>query len=157
LHGTAPNLGHFWAWLCLYRQRLFQLGSEPSIWIGGCSFIHRRAFFIGASLWVSGIYATPKPEAKSTDNTAIQRLIEDTNAKAVAAFKESNKQLADQLNAQQQQFATEMRDSENRMLSDLQSHILAIRTALTERPAPPPRSVNDGFNEKPKPQGRKNR
>jgi hypothetical protein len=114
-------------------------------------------FFIGASLWVSGIYATPKPEAKSTDNTAIQRLIEDTNAKAVAAFKESNKQLADQLNAQQQQFATEMRDSENRMLSDLQSHILAIRTALTERPAPPPRSVNDGFNEKPKPQGRKNR
>src|SRR5438067_10991614 len=51
---------------------------------------------LGASLWVSLLYAAPRSERSSADNTAFQR-IEDSNAKTLTAIRDSNKLLADQL------------------------------------------------------------
>ena len=89
---------------------------------------------LGTSIWAS------IEVGKRTDSAAVQRVIEDGNAKTIAAVKESNKQLADQL----QQFSKRLQDNQDRALADIQKHVLAIRTAMTEReraaptPQPPP-------------------
>ena len=87
---------------------------------------------LGTAVWAS------VEVGKSADSTAVQRVIEDGNAKTIAAVKESNKQLADQL----QQFSKRLQDNQDRALADIQKHVLAIRTAMTERertaPTPQP-------------------
>jgi hypothetical protein len=81
---------------------------------------------LGMAVWAS------VEVGKRVDSTAVQRV----NAETIAALIENNKQLTDQLTGQLQKFAKEMHDNEDRALSNIQSHILAIRTALNERPAP---------------------
>jgi hypothetical protein len=81
---------------------------------------------LGGAVWAS------VEAGKRSDSTSIQRIIDDGNTKTIAAVKESNKQLADQL----QQFSKRLQDNQDRTLSEMQKHILAIRTALTERSAP---------------------
>jgi hypothetical protein len=111
---------------------------------------------LGASLWVSVVYAAPRPDTKPADNTAVHRFVEDSNAKTVAALtalKESNKQLSDQI----QQFAKQVQENQDRALSDVESHILAIRTALSDRPLPQPRRDTGSSNSKPKQQPPKTR
>ena len=83
---------------------------------------------LGTSVWA------PVEVGKPADSTAVQRVIEDGNAKTIAAVKESNKQLADQL----QQFSKRLQDNQDRTLSEIQKHVLAIRTALAERERPAP-------------------
>ena len=78
---------------------------------------------LGAAVWASVEVGKP------ADNTAVQRIVEDGNAKTIAAVRESNKQLADQL----QQFGKRLQDNQDRALSEIQKHVLAIRTALAER------------------------
>lgn len=102
---------------------------------------------IGASLWVSAGYETGPAEAKPIDATAVRQLIEDSDAKTLAALKDSNKQLADQL----QQSLKQLQDNQDRVFSDIQSQMLAIRTALTDRPpVPQPRSDAEISNTAPK-------
>lgn len=102
---------------------------------------------LGASLGVFVLYAARLPDPpKPSDTTAIQRQIDDSDAKIVAAIRDSNKQLADQL----QQFAKKNTDNEQRVLSEIQSHILAIRTALTERSVPQPRTDAESSSTRPK-------
>jgi hypothetical protein len=81
---------------------------------------------LGTAVWAS------VEVSKRVDSTAVQRVIEDGNAKTIAAVKESNKQLADQL----QQFSKRLQENQDRALADIQKHVLAIRTALTERERP---------------------
>ena len=89
---------------------------------------------VGMSVWASVEARAPKPEITPADNTAIQRSIEDNNSKTLAALKDGNKQITDQLD----QFLKQLQAGQERVLSDVESHILAIRTALTERPPPTP-------------------
>jgi hypothetical protein len=84
---------------------------------------------LASSLWISVLYAAPRSEPKPADNTAVQRIIEDSNAKTLAAVKDSNKQLADQL----QQISKQVKDDQERVLYEIQSHIIAIRTALSQK------------------------
>jgi hypothetical protein len=81
---------------------------------------------LGGAVWAS------VEAGKRSDSTSIQRIIDDGNAKTIAAVKESNKQLADQL----QQFSKRLQDNQDRALSEIQKHVLAIRTALAERATP---------------------
>src|SRR5258707_6031434 len=99
--------------------------------LGGIVLSAVGLILIGASFWASLEYGTYAAEAKPTDTTAVRQLIEDSDARTLAALKDSNKQLADQL----QQSLKQLQDNQDRVLSDIQSHVLAIRTALTERPA----------------------
>jgi hypothetical protein len=86
---------------------------------------------IGIILFGSAVWASVE-FGKPADSTALQRTIEDGNAKTIAAVRESNKQLADQL----QRFTKQLQDNQDRALSDIQKHLLAIRTALAERERP---------------------
>ena len=103
---------------------------------------------MGASLWASVEYGTYAAEAKPIDTTAVRQLIEDSDAKIMAALKKSNKELADQL----QQSLKQLQDNQDRVFSDIQSHVLAIRTALADRPAsvPQPRTDAEISNTAPK-------
>ncbi len=85
----------------------------------------------GMSVWASVEYGAPKVAAKPVDTTVFQRMIEDGNEKTLAEVKQSNKQLAEQL----QQFTQQLKANQDTVFSNIQSHVLAIRTALTERPA----------------------
>ena len=85
---------------------------------------------IGVSLWASVERGTHAAEAKPIDATAIRQLIDDNDAKTLASLKESNEQLADRL----QQSLKQLQDNQGRVFSDIQSHVLAIRTALADRP-----------------------
>src|SRR3954453_4114824 len=91
---------------------------------------------VGMSVWASVEARAPKRETPPADNTAVQRSVEDGNTRTLAAVKESNKQLADQL----QKSLKQAQADQEHLLSDIDSHILAIRTALSERPAPTQRS-----------------
>jgi hypothetical protein len=89
-----------------------------------------------ASLWASVLYAAPRSEPKPVDNTAvIQRLLEESDAKTLGAIKEINKQSTDQV----KQLAEELEVRDNQM----QSQIIGIRTALTERPEATPRTNDE--------------
>ena len=117
----------------------------------GCGGIVLSAvglILIGASFWTSIEYGTRPAEAEPSDTTAVRQLIEESDAKTLAALRESNKQMADQL----QQSLKQLQDNQDRVFSDIQSHVLAIRTALTERPALPvqPRTDADTSNTAPK-------
>jgi small-conductance mechanosensitive channel len=86
---------------------------------------------VGVVLFGTAAWASVEV-GKSADNRAIQQTIEDGNAKAVAATEASNRQLADQL----QRSTKQLQDNQDRALADIQKHVLAIRTAVAERPAP---------------------
>jgi hypothetical protein len=103
---------------------------------------------IGVSLWVSVGQATRAAEAKPIDIAAIRQLLDDKASKTVASLKESNEQLADRL----QQSLKQLQDSQGRVFSDIQAHVLAIRTALADRPAsvPQPRTDAEISNPAPK-------
>src|SRR3954449_6655655 len=94
---------------------------------------------IGMSVWASVEARVPRAEIKPPDNTALQHLIEDGNARTLAAVKEADKQL----DAKVQELAQKTHEEQERLLSEVQSQILAIRTALAERPAPTPRPNNE--------------
>src|SRR3954449_13350147 len=87
----------------------------------------------GTAVWASVEVGKP------ADNAVIQRIIEDGNAKAVAATQASNKQLADQL----QRSTKQLQDNQERALADIQKHVLAIRTAVAERTALAPQFPAD--------------
>ena len=95
---------------------------------------------IGASLWVSVEEGTHAAEAKPIDTTTIRQLIGDHDAKTVASLNESNEQLAGRL----QQSLKQLQDNQDRVFSDIQSHVLAIRTALADRPASVSQPHTDG-------------
>jgi hypothetical protein len=103
---------------------------------------------IGVSLWVSVEQGAHTAEAKPIDAAAIRQLIDDNDAKTVASLKESNEQLADRL----QQSLKQLQDNQDRVFSDIQSHVLAIRTALADRSAsvPQPRTDAESSNPAPK-------
>jgi hypothetical protein len=90
------------------------------------------------SVWASVEARVPRAEIKPPDNTALQHLIEDGNARTLAAVKEADKQL----DAKVQELAQKTHEEQERLLSEVQSQILAIRTALAERPAQQPRRDN---------------
>jgi hypothetical protein len=94
---------------------------------------------MGASLWASVEYRSDPAEPKSIDTTAVRQLIDANEAKTLAAFKEGNTELADQL----QRSLRQLQDNQNSVFSDIQSHVLAIRTALADRPASVPQSRTD--------------
>ena len=81
---------------------------------------------IGMSVWASVEARAPRAEIKPPDNTALQHLIEDGNARTLAAVKEADKQL----DAKVQELAQKTHEEQERLLSEVQSQILAIRTAL---------------------------
>lgn len=85
---------------------------------------------VGMAVWAAAGFAAPRPESKPSDNTAVQRIIEDGNAKIIAALKENDKALTDQL----QQFTKQIQADQDNIFSNIQSNILAMRMALTERP-----------------------
>ena|ERR1044071_995545 len=89
---------------------------------------------VGMSVWGSVEFRAPSSELKPASNTAVQQIVADANVKTLAAMKDNGKQLTDQF----QQFAQQAQAEHDRVLSDIQSQILAIRTALSERPAPTP-------------------
>ena len=80
---------------------------------------------LGGAVWAS------VEAGKRSDSTSIQRIIDDGNAKTIAAVKDSNKQQADQL----QQFSKRLQDNQDRALADIQKQVLAIRT-VAERATP---------------------
>jgi hypothetical protein len=100
----------------------------------------------GAAFWASVQYGSPRPK-QTPDPAAVQRLVDEANARTVTAVKESNKQIAEQF----QQLAKQLQDNQDRVLSDIQSQILAIRTALSERPAPQPPSGTSNTTQRQKP------
>jgi hypothetical protein len=94
---------------------------------------------VGISVWASVEARAPRAEIKPPDDTALQRLIQDGDAKTLAAVKEADKQLDSKI----QELAQKTHEEQERVLSEVQSQILAIRTALNERPAPTPRPNNE--------------
>jgi hypothetical protein len=100
----------------------------------------------GAAFWASVQYGSPRP-GQTPDPAAVHRLVDEANARTVTAVKESNKQVVEQF----QQLAKQLQDNQDRGLSDIQSHILAIRTALSERPAPQPPSGTSNTTQRQKP------
>src|SRR3954464_14911088 len=90
---------------------------------------------VGMSVLASVEARAPRAEIKPPDNAALQHLIQDGEAKTLAAVKEADKQLASKI----QELAQKTHEEQERVLSEVQSQILAIRTALNERPAPTPR------------------
>ena len=116
---SIASAGYTWV-----RSRTFGLGGIVLSAVG--------LILIGASLWASVQYSTPGPaESEPSAITAVRQLIEESDAKTLAALKESNKQIADQL----QHSLKQLQENQDRVFSDIQTHVLAIRTALTERPA----------------------
>jgi hypothetical protein len=78
---------------------------------------------LGLSVW--GILEVAKRQAsENADTAALQRVVQDSNAKTIAALTEVNKQFTERIETNQ-----------DRVLSNIESHVLAIRTALAERPA----------------------
>lgn len=86
---------------------------------------------IGMAVWASVGFAAPRPESKPSDNTAVQHMIDEGNTKIIAALKDNNEELSDHL----QQFAKQMQADQDNVFSNIQNNILAMRTALNERPA----------------------
>jgi hypothetical protein len=109
------------------------IGTACYNWIGSQSFgtTGMVLCLVGVVLFGTATWASVEV-GKSADNRAIQQTIEDGNAKAIAATQASNKQLADQL----QRSTKQLQDNQDRALGDMQKHVLAIRTAIAERPAP---------------------
>src|SRR5215208_5808492 len=103
----------------------FSIASACYNWVRAQSFgtAGMVLCLVGVVLFGTAAWASVQV-GKSADNTAIQRIIDDGDAKMVAATQASNKQLADQLQRSTKQ------------LQDNQERALAIRTALAERPAP---------------------
>jgi predicted PurR-regulated permease PerM len=117
------------------RNKMFGLPGIVLSAVGLC--------LIATSLWASVFYTTAQSEPKPADNTAaIQRLLDDSDAKTLAAIRESNKRSDDQV----QQLAKQLQDRDD----NIQGQILAIRTALTERPEPQPRADIRSSDGKPK-------
>ena len=122
------------------RSRMFGLGGIVLSAVG--------LILIGVSFWATVEYGTHPAEAEPSETTAVRQLIEESDARTLAALKDSNKQLADQL----QQSLKQLQENQDRVFSDIQGHVLAIRTALTERPAlvVQPRTDADTPNTAPK-------
>jgi len=70
--------------------------------------------------------------SSALDTAALQRIIDDAHSKTLAAIRESNKHFAERIEANQEQ-----------TLSAIQSHVLAIRTALMQRQAAPPEARSE--------------
>lgn len=133
---SIASAGYTWV-----RSRTFGLGGIVLSAVG--------LILISASLWASVQYSAPGPvEPEPSAITAVRQLIEESDAKTLAALKESNKQIADQL----QHSLKQLQENQDRVFSDIQTHVLAIRTALTERPAlaVQPRTDADTSNTAPK-------
>ena len=118
----------------------FSIASACYNWVRAQSFgtAGMVLCLVGVVLFGTAAWASVQV-GKSADNTAIQRIIEDGNTKTIAATQESNKQLADQL----QRSTKQLQDNQERALADIQKHVLAIRTAVAERPAPVPQFPAD--------------
>ena len=86
---------------------------------------------IGMAVWASVGFAAPRTESKPSDNTAVQHMIDEGNTRIIAALKDNNKEVIDHL----QQFTKQMQADQDNIFSNIQSNILAMRTALSEQPA----------------------
>jgi hypothetical protein len=124
---------------CFHWIRAQKFG-VPGSMLSSIGFI-----LVATSVWASVEARAPRPEPKPADNTAVQRLVEDGNAKTLAAVKEGDKQLDTKI----QELAQKTKEEQERLLSEMQSQILAIRTALSERPVQ--QLQNDGGGKKSRP------
>ena len=126
-----------YAWI---KNKMFGLGGIVLSAVG--------VILIGVSLWASVERGTHAAAANPIDATAIRQLIDDNDAKTLASLKESNGQLADR----PQQSLKQLQDNQDRVFSDIESHVLAIRTALADRPSsvPQPRADAEISNATPK-------
>jgi hypothetical protein len=105
------------------RSRIFGLGGIVLSVVG--------LILIAACLWASVEYGTYASEARSSSTDAVRKLIDDSDARTLAALNDSNKQIADQL----QQSLKQLQDNQDRVFSDIQSQVAAIQKALTDRSA----------------------
>jgi hypothetical protein len=99
---------------------------------------------LGASIWAA------VDMNKRANITEVQRIIENGNEKTIAAVRESNKQLADQL----PQLRKLLQNDQERALTEIQKHILAIRVALAERERPASTPQQPAQPQQPAPAGR---
>jgi len=78
---------------------------------------------LGLSIWGS-VELAGRQAAENGDTAALLHMVQDSNATTIAELTEVNKE-----------FTERIETSQERVLSNIQSHVLAIRTALAERPA----------------------
>ena len=97
--------------------------------IAGMVLSNVGVILVGMSVWASVEYGASGPGIKPSDSTAIQRMIEDGNANVIAENKRANEKLSEQL----ERFTQQIRADQDRVFTDIQSHVLAIRTALTQQ------------------------
>jgi hypothetical protein len=135
--GSIASACYHWV-----RQQVF---GSPGIVLSTIGIL-----LLGGAVWAS------VEAGKRSDSTSIQRIIDDGNAKTIAAVKDSNKQQADQL----QQFSKRLQDNQDRALADIQKQVLAIRTVAeraTPSQAPQPPSSTGATAATPKKQPAKTR
>ena len=98
---------------------------------------------LGLSIWGSVELAGRQAAENGGDTAALLRMVQDSNAKTIAELTEVNKE-----------FTERIETSQERVLSNIQSHMLAIRNALAERPAVIQQSRSDRETPTPVPKRR---
>jgi hypothetical protein len=106
------------------------IGSVCLLWVRkqlfdqvGAALCAAGVILLGLSMWGS-VELAKRQASENADTTALQRVVQDSNAKTIAELTEVNKQFTERIETNQ-----------DRVLSNIESHVLAIRTALAERPA----------------------
>lgn len=106
------------------------IGSVCLLWVrrqvfgqAGAALCAAGVVLLGMSIWGS-VELAGRQAAENGDTAALLRMVQDSNATTIAKLTEVNKE-----------FTERIETSQERVLSNIQSHVLAIRTALAERPA----------------------
>ncbi len=114
------------------------IGSVCLLWVrrqvfgqAGAALCAAGVVLLGLSIWGS-VELAGRQAAKNRDTAALLRMVQDSNATTIAKLTEVNKE-----------FTERIETSQERVLSNIQSHMLAIRTALAERPAVSQQSRSD--------------
>ena len=97
---------------------------------GGAALLITGLILLSLSIRSTLEFRGAQTRPSQPDMTTLQRMIDDAHGRTFTAVRESNRQFAERIAANQEQ-----------TLSSIESHVLAIRTALMQRPtaAPQPR------------------
>ena len=106
------------------------IGSVCLLWVrrqvfgqAGAALCVAGIVLLGLSIWGS-VELAGRQATENGDTAALLRTVQDSNATTIAKLTEVNKE-----------FTERIETSQERVLSNIQSHMLAIRNALAERPA----------------------